>query len=169
MEAVLLGFINPSESKKEWPCRELGESNAVRIRRPHLHRGTAAAAAQKLAEGGTPDGIPCTYQVRLTAAGVDSNETRLQWCKQQRNKNMPPVWLLGNLGILLLGILTGAPGRVHLAVLCNWQQGSVLSGLGMHVSPVDEFCSAAGNIFDWLEPCAKPAEACQAGLCIGVL
>ena len=48
------------------PCRELGESNAVRIRRPHLRRGTAAAAAQKLAEGGTPDGIPCTYQVRLT-------------------------------------------------------------------------------------------------------
>ena len=76
----------------------------MRIRRPHLHRGTAAAAVQKLAEGGTPDAIPCTYQVRSadllsmypglelpTAAGADLTETNTCPAEEQECPSSVPV------------------------------------------------------------------------------
>ena len=53
-----------------------------------------------------------------TAAGADSNSTFMScWCKQQSKKNVPRVWLSGNLGMWLLEILTRALIGLYLAVL----------------------------------------------------
>lgn len=48
-------------------CRSMGESNAVKIRRPYVRRATAKRAAEIYREKfGNEDGsLPATYQVRL--------------------------------------------------------------------------------------------------------